>query len=187
MPTISPEEERLFWSLVRKYEDPRKCWEWLGNLHSDDRGRICLRSQHYIAPRMSFHLTYGGDPEWLFVCHTCDNPICVNPDHFFLGTHGDNNRDSIAKGRRCGVYEKWRNDNPQAAHAAAQRVVQWRQQHPESNRGENANGVKLTTEYVLAIRARATKGETHTSLAREYGVAPQTVDGIVSRKHWKHI
>lgn len=95
-----PVSER-FWEKVQKTEG---CWFWIA-AHSGDRyGRIRrgLRSGEYVkAHRMSWELHYGPIPEGMEVLHQCDTPLCVRPDHLFLGTQLDNMRDMIAKGRDC--------------------------------------------------------------------------------------
>lgn len=57
--------------------------------------------------RLAYNYYYEEDPEELFVCHTCDEPRCVNPEHLFLGTAEDNTWDAIAKGRFVKVTRPW--------------------------------------------------------------------------------
>jgi hypothetical protein len=82
-----------FWSKVDKTEN---CWEWTGALTPNGYGRLAHEGAH----RVAYRLTYGDFDQGLFVCHRCDNPKCVRPDHLFLGTQFDNMRDCSTKGRR---------------------------------------------------------------------------------------
>lgn len=61
-----------------------------------------------LAHRLAYAITYGPIGNGLLVCHKCDNPICVRPDHLFIGTQSDNQRDRVAKGR-------WKNPNPRVS------------------------------------------------------------------------
>lgn len=75
------------------------CWVWRGGLEADGYGRFPDAGGWRRAHRVAWELYYGPIPEGLCVCHRCDNPACVRPDHLFLGTHRDNIRDRDSKGR----------------------------------------------------------------------------------------
>ena len=79
------------------------CWEWTGHRTPKGYGEIGLGSRSAgvgLAHRLSHELMKGPIPDDLCVLHSCDNPPCVRPEHLFLGTKADNNRDMDAKGRR---------------------------------------------------------------------------------------
>ena len=77
------------------------CWDWQGGAHSKGYGKISAEGRSLRASRVSWELHYPDKPIGeLCVCHTCDRPICVNPEHLFLGTHKDNAHDAFQKGRR---------------------------------------------------------------------------------------
>jgi len=75
------------------------CWLWNGATDIRGRGRIMVDGKLKLASRVAYEVFTGEIPESMNVCHTCDNPLCVNPFHLFLGTQVDNIKDRESKNR----------------------------------------------------------------------------------------
>ena len=76
-----------------------KCWIWNAGKDKDGYGQFYDGNKNYRAHRYSWALYYGSIPCGKFICHKCDNPSCVNPDHLFLGSNQENTLDRHKKGR----------------------------------------------------------------------------------------
>jgi hypothetical protein len=85
-----------FWSKV--IQGP-ECWTWRGSVSETGYGSFQYRNRKMGAHRAAYLMHVGEIPTGMIVCHRCDNPSCVRPDHLFVGTHKDNTRDMMAKNR----------------------------------------------------------------------------------------
>ena len=117
-----------------------------------------FRGRSDVAHRASYILHKGEIPDGLEVMHSCDNRICINPDHLSLGTRQDNMDDMAEKGRRKSVQ------------------------------GEKHSFAKLTEQDVLNIRASYKPYVvTASQIAAKYGLMPATVYDIIARRIWSHL
>lgn len=92
--------EATTYLLARSEADPNSgCWLWTGAVNAKGYGRATFSGEAVKAHRLAYRL-FGGELGNGHVCHRCDTPSCVNPDHLWLGTNTDNVRDKIAKGRQ---------------------------------------------------------------------------------------
>lgn len=149
-----------FWAKVDRRGDD-ECWPWTASLQNG-YGQIYWRGRPVKAQRASWEVNRGPIPHGQHVLHECDNPICVNPKHLFLGTHLDNLADMRAKGRA----NPW--PQPRLRGVA----------HPHA---------KLTPASVREIRRRSSRSESTTSLADRFGVDRMTVKSALIGKTWGHV
>jgi hypothetical protein len=88
-----------FWSNI-EVNGKDDCWPWLSYLTSQGYARFRYLQKHYLASRVMFYLIYGVDPGELSACHECNNPVCVNPNHLYLGTQSENLKQAYQDGRK---------------------------------------------------------------------------------------
>lgn len=85
-----------FWARVERSDG---CWLWQGAVGRRGYGQLQFQGRQVTAHRLAYELEFGPITAGLYVCHSCDVPLCVRPDHLWLGTYADNMRDAFAKGR----------------------------------------------------------------------------------------
>lgn len=152
---LTPKVIERFWANINKTNG---CWLWTGSKANKGYGRLKTQGVTRGAHRISYAIHFGRPPLNLLVCHRCDNPLCVNPGHLFLGTFKDNVADCIAKGRKVNAD------------------------------GEKAGSAKLTNEQVILIRQEYAKGiETAAEIGKRFGVTDEPIRKIVRGEAWKNV
>jgi len=152
------------WKYVDKRE-PDECWPWTGRINR--YGVYGVKRKYYRAHRIIYFLTNPGaislklqgkySKESRLILHTCDNPICCNPKHLYLGSNKENARDrSVRKGN----YWKVSTDAPAA---------------------------KLTADQVRHIRQLRKDGLLFREIAEKYGLSYSCITHIANRKHYADI
>lgn len=144
-----------FWSKVNKTEN---CWLWIACVGSNGYAQIRVggrKGRMVHAHRVSWYLHNGPIPNNLLVLHSCDIPVCVKPDHLFLGTNRDNVLDAVKKGRRADFS------------------------------GDKAGAAKLSWSFVRQIRSLyRDRNYTMTSLAEQFNVSITTISEIIHNMRW---
>ncbi len=135
------------------------CWIWMGSVNKKGYGRLKADGKMQYAHRFSYSIYVGEIPKYMLVCHNCDNPPCVNPNHLFLGSDIDNVNDMIKKRRDRKAI------------------------------GRNVWTTKLTKKQVLKIKQKYIPYKYSTyKLAKEYNVSQSTISDIVIRNaSWKYL
>lgn len=133
------------------------CWEWLGYCDPDGYGKWSWLHKGYRAHRIMWELKNGCLAGSRKVCHTCDNPPCVNPKHLFCGTHKENMEDMVRKGRQAAGVRNG------SCKLVPEQVLEIRTR--------------------LNANSKLHRGR----LAKEYGVDRRQIYKIDKRHHWKGI
>ena len=180
----TPEER--FWQNVQKTDG---CWLWTGNGHPNGYGRFKINGHTVTVTHFSWKLHHGTPiPPGMLVCHTCDNPQCVRPDHLFLGTRSDNAQDASAKGRLARGRKPRKECVPRPYHHLRGHPERNPSvTHPESRpRAEKHYKAKLTWEQVREMRALYATGQySFRALAKRYNMTSVGVSGICRHHTWK--
>lgn len=155
-------DEDRYWSKVDR-RGPNQCWPWVGGVDHcgypifwDGTYRPSGSPRSVRAARWAYE-RFIGPLGRLQVLHRCDNPPCMNPAHWFVGTPGDNARDRAAKGRSGATGAR---------------------------PGEANHQAKITAADVRVIRQRCAGGERQTDVAADYGLTQSHVSDIVRGKRW---
>lgn len=148
--------------FLEKVQKTEKCWFWTGFKNKNGYGYFSIPTgvQGGIsakAHRVSFELFKGPIPKGLYVCHKCDNPSCVNPDHLFVGTNQENIQDSINKNRH----------------------------KVPSLAGENHGRAILKAADIEKIRALAETGLSQREMGIKFNISRSHIGAIINKKYWK--
>lgn len=140
-----------------KFAGEDECWEWQAGTSRFGYGQFAVKRRATNAHRVAWVLWVGEIPKGKWVLHTCDNPLCVNPQHLYLGTVLENNRDRVERGRG----------------------------RPAGVRGERHGHAKLSLRQVKKIRREySAGGVSQATLGKKYGVCHATISFIVNNKTW---
>ena len=137
------------------------CWEYQGQIKTNGYGYFTIyvswmriQKRKFAAHRVAYAFFNGVDPKDKFVCHSCDNPKCINPDHLWLGTHQHNMNDMVEKGRQA------------------------------LQNGFNNGACKITKENLVEIVRMLKKGYSNKAIADKFSVTHSSISSIRRGKSW---
>lgn len=163
------EARTRFWSYVDKNAGT-DCWLWRGDRSKFGYGRFLFLGERTQAHRYAYELAHGPISEGLVLCHKCDVPECVNPEHMFVGTQKDNIQDCVRKGRWPVGQAHWCSRKPELV-----------------KRGERAGNSKLSEAQVTEIYRLCCSGSSYSEVAALLGINRATAVQIHKGKTWNHV
>jgi hypothetical protein len=157
-PTLTPED---FWERTDRDSGQNwngtPCWIFTSGETIQGYKRISFRGRKVRVHRLAYELTFGAIPPGMFVLHHCDHPLCVNPEHLFLGTTADNSHDMVSKNRQASG----------SRHHAAK-----------------LNETKVAEIRQLYVSGQFPKCHSVSILAKMFGVHKETVRDVVQYRRW---
>lgn len=156
-------------------KDERGCWNWTRRSKQNGYGVAYFGKERWLAHRAAYSLVKGEIPKGMSVCHSCDNPACINPDHLWLGTHKENMHDSIKKGRA----------SKPPVHVGGDH---WRLKYPHMvEHGEDNPNAIMTEEQVIQMRKDYVGGQPLDEICARYEINRSTMHDYTSGRTWKHL
>jgi hypothetical protein len=179
---VSDETREILYSKLPirfwvKTELTETCWMWCGAKHGNNGyGCFFWQGKNVTISRLVWWLLHGEIPVRMVVCHKCDNPLCFNPSHLFIGTMKDNLQDASRKGR-CAMQTQ-----PEKMREAIKNGPR-----PNYARGSRQGQSKLNETQVKVIKAALRSGAGMKALARMFQVGATTIQDIAGNRRWKHV
>ncbi len=134
------------------------CWVWMGATKDGKYGTFFLNGRNERTHRVSWMIVFGEIPTGLCVLHKCDNTLCVRPDHLFIGSKSDNNRDRHLKGRTA-----------------------------KGSKIHRAILSDQDASYIRRIYKKNSRVSGSVALSKRFGISHQGVLSVVNRETWKHV
>jgi hypothetical protein len=186
-PILTPQEVERFLDKLAPIPETG-CFIYTGVANKDGYGIVTLTREgqkaQWRAHRIAYVMWKGEQPGDLLVCHKCDIRLCCSPNHLFLGSHDDNQKDMAAKGRAAKGERHSSRTHPE-------RVPKGERHHAYGSnprvQGERHGKAKLTANIVRQLRKVFPLIRNYAELGRKFGISERQARRIIRRERWKHI